>query len=71
MESSLKLIEQLLEKNKIEEPEVTRKLDEIRRPPVWVPTRLTYLLAATEKTQGKGKSLYILPMLLEHENRKS
>jgi hypothetical protein len=71
MESSLKLIEQLLEKNKIEEPEVTRKLDEIRRPPAWVPTRLTYLLAATEKTQGKGKSLYILPMLLEHENRKA
>jgi len=68
LDSSLNLIELLLEKNMIIDPEVTRKLNEIRSQMDGIQLRLAYLLAATEKTRGKGKSLYILPMLLDSEN---
>ena len=51
--SSLNLIEDLLKKNKITDPEVTKKIEELRHGPDMVKVRgLGYLLAATEKTPG-------------------
>ncbi|MGD0424179.1 MAG: hypothetical protein ABSA92_12095 [Candidatus Bathyarchaeia archaeon] len=69
LNSSLNLIQRLLGKNKIGNHEIMRKLDQIRKEPDWLQPRLIYLLAATENTQGKGKSLFLLPMLLDEGNR--
>ena len=65
MHSSLNLIDDLLKKNKITNPEVTKKIEELRHGSDMVKVRgLVYFLAATEKTPGVAKRVCALLALL-------
>ena len=65
MRSSLNLIEDLLKKNKITNPEVAKKIEELRHDPDMVKVReLAYFLAATEKTPGVAQRVRALVPLL-------
>lgn len=65
MRSSLNLIEDLLKKNKITNPEVTKKIEEFRHEPDMAKVRgLAYLLAATEKTPGVAERARAVVALL-------
>ena len=67
LDSSLNLIKRLCEKNLITDPEVTRKIDEVRMRREVVRVPLAYLSAATE--EPRSKIPYILPMLLDYGKR--
>jgi len=67
LDTSLNLIKRLCEKNLIMDPEVTRKIDEVRVQPDEVGVPLAYLSAATE--EPRSQIPYILPMLLEYGKR--
>ena len=64
MHSSLNLIEDLLKKNKITNPDVEKKVEELRHGPDTVKVRLTYFLGATEKTPGVAQRVRALVPLL-------
>lgn len=65
MHSSLNLIEDLLKKNKITNPEVEKKIEELQHEPDMAKVGgLTYFLAAAEKTAGVAQRIRALVPLL-------